>query len=143
MKLNTALVNIGKRLSQTKIRKRQAINKTLTTVLASKLELLQSLIDIFKRTKFVDSENRKKTLIQLEFIVESITRYEDRLTKQEISDIQNEMVRFTRMMQLLQVIEDPKFTTVKDDDNMIDLYENIKAEIFGIELFTEDVDKKV
>lgn len=114
------------------------------TVLTAKLELLIDLIKVFKSCALSKAENRNKALTQFEFILECITRDEDRLTTQEIRDIQNEVTRLKRLMQLLKITEFPNFAAVlaKNKDTEV-LFEVGKNDIFGIRVFTENVDKKV
>lgn len=113
------------------------------TVLTSKLELLTDLIDTFKKWDLSSMPNRNKAMTHFEFVLECITKNKDRLTAQEIGDIQNEIARFNRMLQLLKLAEAPSFRAAVAKKSTEQLFTDLQAVIFGIGLFTQDVDKKV
>lgn len=124
--------------------RKQDMHSMTATVITSKLQLLNDLIKIFKNCQLSNASNRKKALTQFNFILKCITRNDDRLTTQEIRDIQNEVTRLRRMMQLLKITESYTFTAViTKNDDISTLYEVGKKDIFGIKQFTDDIDKKV
>lgn len=131
------------RLQPTKMNRKQGIHDIAVTVLSLKFELLKDLIAVFKSNHLQSVENRNKALDYFEFLVECIIRNEDRLTQQEIQDIQNEMGRYDRMTQLFKIAEAPRFAPALRNEKVRQLHENLTGEIFSIKTFTKDVDGKV
>lgn len=126
------------------MRRRQDINIMTAAVVNSKLELFKELIDIHKGTDLSQSEHRHQVLVQFELILEFITKNEDRLTRQEIIDIQNELARFVRMSQLFKLVEASTFrVAMRNNANLDTMYNDLKAILLGVSAFTQDVDKQV
>lgn len=124
--------------------RRQAMHTVAAEVMESKLQLLNHVIDIFNDFRLNKVENRNKAIMHMEFIVNCIARNDDRFTTQEINDIQNEIGRFNRMMQLFTISEANTFNAVLNQHKITELnYEKAKAFIFSITPFTKEHDQQV
>lgn len=135
---------IENRLKETKGNRRQDMHTAAATVMSSKLELLNVLIDVYRKHRLDVIENRNKALTQMEFILECIMRNEDRLTTQEIDDIQNEIARLSRMMQFLVITEASTFRAALARNLSLDaLRIKVKEIVFGISPFTKALDQEV
>lgn len=144
MKLKTVLKKIETRLQEIKGNRRQVMHNTAVMVLQSKLQLVEHLVEIYKKIRLNTVDNGKKIVLYMEFILECITRDDDRLTAQEIYDIQNEITRFNRMIHLLAMTELPTFEFNLRQHRTAQLnYEKAKACIFGILPFTKEIDEQV
>lgn len=114
------------------------------TVMSSKLELLKVLVEVYRKHRLDVTENRNKALTQMEFILACIMRNEDRLTTQEIDDIQNEIARLSRMMQFLVITEAPAFRAALGTKLPLEaLRVKVKEIIFGISSFTKALEEEV
>lgn len=113
-------------------------------VVTSKLQLLTELVAIYCKHRLSDPKRRLKVIQRFDVIVGFTVKNEDRLTQQEIGDIQNEISRFSRMLQLYKIKESGNFKEAFVKDAMVKaLYRRTRFEIFNIEPFGNVTDHKV
>lgn len=144
LELKYTLKKIMDRLEEIKGNRRQNMHSAAATIMSSKLELLKDLVNVYNKNRVNKTENRIEAVSYMEFILKCITKNEDRLTTQEINDIQNEIVRLNRMIQLFVITEAPMFRVALERKcSLNEMHENVKRIIFGILPFTKDVDEKV
>jgi len=123
----------------------------LAKTCTSKIQILENIVDIFTGAKLKDTNAVKKAAGYANFLCRFLMRHEEiktnqgiieaqRITNQEITDLQKELQRFTRIVQLCQIRDCNKFlATISNKPNVKALYEQINERAFSVLVYTDQM----
>ncbi|KAG5870922.1 hypothetical protein JTB14_004143 [Gonioctena quinquepunctata] len=147
-KLSFVIQKLELRLQETKAdsvrgRVRQTFNAISLKCLTSKVQILQHITDIcLSRTQM---DMSKEIQAQVNFLLEPLTRDADQITIQEIEDVQLEISRLTRMVELYQIRKiTPTRTFFFMSYNRVGgKLGDIEKLVFSLKRYSEALDKEV
>lgn len=97
--LNTRLKPV---ISKDKLKRRQEINRMDIQAIKAKTEIIEMIIQVFKKNEHVVSKQRQSFSL-VNSILKALMRDKDSITEQEIEDIKMEIQRLTRCVQLEKI----------------------------------------
>lgn len=143
-KLRTGITKLRERLQATKGNKRQELHSLVASTLTSKMQLIEDIVDIFNNSQIANRESRMKIIERIDIVLNYITKDENRITNQEINDIQLEINRILRITQLFQIEQSPTFKPVIAADKKVgQMYEQIKHILFSLKKYLQNLDQEV
>lgn len=139
-KLNEALFTLGCKLQ----RKRRRIDVSDLLDVSLKLQLFFKLAAACKEHGLSYVKKPIDLSSIFDFLVKCIIKNEDILTKQQINDIQNEILRFKNAVQLNKIREDESFKqALAENVEVQDLYRKVEDATMNTIPFVRNVDEMV
>lgn len=116
--------------------KRQVLDKHDLNTSQSQIEILQTIINIYK--KCVQNEGaQEKCLNHANFLLEILFRQKNRITEQETIDFQLELTRYEKFVQICNIESEPNFTTLKlTKSTVLTYHQEIWSIINSIEMYS-------
>lgn len=130
---------MNKELQQSYKGKRQVLNIYDLRTFESQLEIIQTIINIYKKSKNeVDSNlSHQKCLNHANYLLEIILHQNNRITNQEINDFQLELDRFEKIVQLCNIEAEPSFKVVRIKPEVNEYHVLIWKVLKSIERFND------
>lgn len=116
----------------------------LADTITAKLHLIDGIVDVYLKVKLQNTENVQTVQKQCDFMFSSLIEDENRITKQEIEDVQREINRLQRMTQLYKMSEGPNFrSTINANKEINQMYQNLLEIISSLNVFSDRIDGRV
>lgn len=121
------------------------LNTSLSRIYLSKMQVLENIIKAFIAVKLASATVINVAIEDMEFLLNSLSREENTMTNQEISDLQKETNRFSCKVQLLKISESDDVFKAKIYQNAYNkkLYETIYYKLSSISPFQDSADEEI
>lgn len=112
------------------------LHNIAANTLTAKVQLLENIVDIYI-SHHLSFEGKTKIMKFLDQILRILIRESDRITDQEISDIQAELSRVTRIVELIKIEESAGFKPACGQSNVKDIHKRLVDSLFSLHVFSE------
>lgn len=143
-RMKVVLIRIDVRLQPTRDGKRQSINQYELRALASKIEILEHIVEICCNNKIQISSKRETFFPQLDLIFDLLVRDENYITNQELEDVDCEISRLVRVVELSLIRKSPNYFYQKSTNEAVKIIDqNIDQVAFSWTKYTVGDDDKL
>lgn len=136
--LKIILETIENSLKLTNKGKRQLTNKITMSTYEAQLQIIERIVNIFKKCNLKNQDNINKCIKHVDFLIRMLLRQNDRITKQEIQDFQCEILRFEKFGHICIIEEDANFKHAFTQNSVKKIHSEIWGKINSIHKFTNE-----
>lgn len=112
------------------------LHSIAANAVTAKIQLLDNIVDIYEGHN-LSPQGKRRIMKYLDQILKILIRESDRITDQEISDIQTELSRATRIVELIKIEESAGFTPACAQPNVKDIHSRLVDLLFSLNVFSE------
>ncbi|KAK5640473.1 hypothetical protein RI129_011284 [Pyrocoelia pectoralis] len=136
LKNSTQLVYKGRKIT---------LNSSVSRIYLSKMQILENIVKIFTTTQLRFQTVVDVAIEHMNFLLGFLSRQENMMTKQEISDFRRETNRFSRKLQLLKITENSDLFKVLIEQNSLNkkLYETVYDYLSSTCIFNDSLDEEL